>query len=464
MTTRPALLLVTHDAAIRDQMRLAVTSDYELFEVADREAALSHVRQAMPPVAVLDLRLPSTDVSATERLVLLRESLRLNQNAKVIVILDHPDRATAMAAFESGAYDVLEVPVQLDVLKVVLQRATYLFNLERENRAIRAQSVATEFEGLVGNSEPMQNLFNMIRRVGPTDVPVLITGESGTGKELVARALHRLSVHKEAPFIAINCGAIPETLLESELFGYEKGSFTGATQQKKGRIESAQGGTLFLDEIGDIPLALQVKLLRFLQDHEMNRLGGRENIKVDVRVFAATNVDLQAAINGGRFREDLFYRLSVLTIPIPCLRVRGSDIPLLANMFLMKSASAHKKLLKGFTPQAIESLRTHHWPGNVRELENRVMRAVVMAEGKYITTETLGFHASSSVEPDSPTLRGARDIREKKLVQQALEKANGNLSKTAVELGISRPTLYQLLARYRLRLPKRTDELKNKEA
>lgn len=463
MTTRPALLLVTHDATIRDQMRWAFTSDYELFEVSDRTAALLHVRQVTPPLAVLDLRLPSTDVSTTEPLAFLQESLRLNPNAKVIVILDNPDRATVIAAFESGAYDVLELPVQLDVLKVVFQRATYLFNLEREKRAIREQAVATEIEGLVGNSEPMQNLYSMIRRVGPTDIPVLITGESGTGKELVARALHRLSARKEAPFIAINCGAIPETLLESELFGYEKGSFTGATQLKKGRIESAQGGTLFLDEIGDIPLNLQVKLLRFLQEHEMHRLGGSENIKVDVRVFAATNVDLRAAIHAGQFREDLFYRLSVLTIPTPCLRVRGSDIPLLANMFLMKFASAHKKQLKGFTPQAIELLRTHHWPGNVRELESSVLRAVVMAEGKYITTETLGFHASSSVEQDPPTLRGARDIREKELVQRALEKADGNMSKAAVELGISRPTLYQLLARYRLRLLKRTDELENQE-
>lgn len=464
MPTRPALLLVTHDAAIRDRMRSAFTSDYELFEVTDRTAALSHVRRVMPPVVVLDFRMPSTDVSATERLAYLQESLQLNPNAKVIVVLDHPDRATAMAAFESGAYDVLEFPVQLDVLKVVLQRATYLFNLERENRAIREQAVATEFEGLVGNSEPMQNLFKMICRVGPSDVPVLITGESGTGKELVARALHRLSERKDAPFIAINCGAIPETLLESELFGYEKGAFTGAIQQRKGRIESAKGGTLFLDEIGDIPLALQVKLLRFLQDHDIQRLGGNHTVSVDVRVLAATNVDLQAAINGGRFREDLFYRLSVMTIPIPCLRVRGSDIPLLANMFLMKFAAAHKKLLKGFTPQAIESLRTHNWPGNVRELENRVMRAVVMAEGKYISAANLALHDSSSVKRESPTLRVARDLRERELVQWALEKANGNVSKAAVELGISRPTLYQLLARYGLRLPKRIDELENQEA
>lgn len=464
MTTRPPLLLVTHDAAIRDQMRWAFTSDYELLEISDRAEALSHLRHAMPPIVVLDLRLPSNAVSATDRLTILQEILRLHQKAKVIVVLDNPDQATAIAAFESGAYDVLELPMQLDVLKVVLQRATYLSTLERENRAFQEQAGRTELEGLVGNSRPMQDIFGMIRRVGPADVPILITGESGTGKELVARAIHRLSARKEAPFIAINCGAIPETLLESELFGYEKGSFTGATQQKKGRIESAQGGTLFLDEIGDIPLSVQVKLLRFLQDHEVHRLGGNNAVSVDVRVLAATNVDLQAAINSGRFREDLFYRLSVVTIPLPTLKTRESDISLLANTFLMKFAAAQKKLLKGFTPQAIESLRTHNWPGNVRELENRVMRAVVMAEGKYITTETLGFHDSSSVERESPTLRIARDLRERELVQWALEKANGNVSKAAVELGISRPTLYQLLARYGLRPPKRIDELESQEA
>jgi len=264
MTTGPALLLVTNDAAVRDQMKCALTSDYELFEASDRAVALSVIRQAMPPLVLLDLGLSLDGSGATEGLAVLHETLRLNQQAKVIVVIGNSDRANAIAALESGAYDLLEKPVQLDVLKVVLQRAMYLSNLERESRAIREQDGVPEFEGLVGNSKPMRDVFSMIRRVGPTDVPVLITGESGTGKELVARAIHRLSARKEAPFIAINCGAIPEGLLESELFGYERGAFTGAVQQRKGRIESAQGGTLFLDEIGDIPISLQVKLLRFL--------------------------------------------------------------------------------------------------------------------------------------------------------------------------------------------------------
>ncbi len=347
MTTRPALLLVTDDAAIRDQMKWALTSDYELLETSDRAVALCHVRQAMPPLVVLDLGFPSDGVSATERLATLQKMLRLNQEAKVIVIMDNPDRTDAIAALESGAYDVLERPVQIDVLKVLVQRAMYLFNLEQERRAIREQAGVTEFDGFEGNSTPMQEVFGMIRRVGPSDVPVLITGESGTGKELVARAIHRLSARKEAPFIAINCGAIPETLLESELFGYEKGSFTGAAQQKKGRIESAQGGTLFLDEIGDIPLSLQVKLLRFLQDHEIHRLGGKDPVSVDVRVLAATNVDLKEVIDSGRFRKDLFYRLCVVAIPVPRLKTRGADIILLARTFLTKFAEAEKKLLKG---------------------------------------------------------------------------------------------------------------------
>jgi len=450
MTTRPSLLLVTDDVAIRDQMKCALASEYELLEASDHAVVLSHVRQAMPPVVVLDWGLPSDGVSATEWLAILQETLRLNQEAKVIVVMDNRDRADAIAALESGAYDILEKPVQLDVLKVVLQRATYLYSVERESRAIREQAGAIEFEGLVGNSIPMQDVFRMIRRVGPSEAPVLITGESGTGKELVARAIHRLSRRKEGPFVAINCGAIPEALLESELFGYEKGAFTGAVQQRKGRLEFAQGGILFLDEIGDVPLSLQVKLLRFLQDHEVYRLGGKDSVSVDVRVLAATNVDLREAIESGRFREDLFYRLCVVTIPVPALKGRA-DITLLARTFLMKSAEAQEKRLKGFTPQAIDALLTHDWPGNVRELENRVRRAVVMADGKYVSPENLDLKDPSSVERASTTLRVTRDLREKKLVQSMLEKTHGNVSKAAVDLGISRPTLYQLLARYGLR-------------
>jgi two-component system NtrC family response regulator len=374
--------------------------------------------------------------------------------AKVIVITGNSDRAKAVAAIESGAYDFIEKPVQLDVLKVVLQRAAYLSNLEEEHRVVQQQAGQNEFSGLVGDSSKVQDVFRMIRRVGPSDVPVLITGESGTGKELVARAIHWQSVRKGEPFVVINCGAIPETLLESELFGYEKSAFTGATQQRKGRIEGAQRGTLFLDEIGDIPLGLQVKLLRFLQDHTIQRLGAKETIAVDARILAATNVDLKKAISEGRFREDLYYRLCVVTIAVPALSERGSDITLLARTFLTKFAEEGKIPLKGFTSQAMEALTAHNWPGNVRELENRIKRAVVMAEGKYVTPANLELKAPSSAEEEVSTLRASRDSREKDLVRLAMEKAEWNVSRAAADLGISRPTLYQLLARYDLKKPK----------
>ena len=454
MTIRPALLLVDDDAEIRDQMKWALASEYQLLEASDRSTALAHVRQAMPRLVLLDLGLPPDIDGASEGLAILQETLRLNPMAKVIVITGNSDRAKAVAAIESGAYDFIEKPVQLDVLKIVLQRAAYLSNLERGNLALQEQTGQCEFEGMLGNSARMQDVFRMIRRVGPSDVPVLITGESGTGKELVARAIHRQSARKGEPFVAINCGAIPETLLESELFGYEKGAFTGAVQQRKGRIEGARDGTLFLDEIGDIPLGLQVKLLRFLQDHTIQRLGGKEMINVDARILAATNVDLQKAIKEYRFREDLYYRLCVVTIAVPALRERGSDVTLLARTLLTKFAEEEKKSLKGFTPQALEALTTYNWPGNVRELENRIKRAVVMAEGKYLTPQNLELNDPSSAEEETSTLRASRDSREKYLVQLAMEKAEGNVSRAATELGISRPTLYQLLARYGLRKAK----------
>ena len=454
MNNRPVLLLVDDDPEIRDQMKWALAADYQLIEASDRATALAHVRQALPRLVLLDLGLPPDPDGASEGLAILRETLQLNPMAKVIVVTGNSDRAKAVAAIESGAYDFIEKPVQLEVLKIVLQRAAYLSNLEQESSSLLERAGQHEFEGILGSSAGIQDVLRMIRRVGPSDVPVLITGESGTGKELVARAIHRQSARKGEPFVAINCGAIPETLLESELFGYEKGAFTGATQQRKGRIESAQGGTLFLDEIGDVPLALQVKLLRFLQDHTIQRLGAKETIAVDARILAATNVDLQKAISEGRFREDLYYRLCVVTIAVPPLSERGSDITLLARTFLTKFAEEEKKSLKGFTPQAVEALTAHSWPGNVRELENRIKRAVVMAEGKYVTPANLELKDPSSAEEDASTLRASRDSREKDLVRLAMEKSDGNVSRAAAELGISRPTLYQLLARYGLKKTK----------
>lgn len=457
MTTRPVLLLVDDDVEIRDQMKWALASDYHLLEACDRPTALAQVRQAMPQTILLDLGLPPDTDGASEGLAILQEALSVNPNAKIIVVTGNSDRAKAVAAIEIGAYDFIEKPVQLDVLKVVLQRAIYLSTLEQEKRALQAQATPEAFEGLIGSSPAIQDVVRMIRRVGPTDVPVLITGESGTGKELVARAIHRHSPLQAGPFVAINCGAIPDTLLESELFGYEKGAFTGASQQRKGRIEHAQGGTLFLDEIGDIPLGLQVKLLRFLQDHAIQRLGGKDTITVDARIVAATNVDLHKAISEGRFREDLYYRLCVITIPVPALNQRGADIVLLARAFLSKFADEQKKPVKGFTPQASEALLAHQWPGNVRELENRIKRAVLMAEGKYVTPANLELKEPVSAGEEVSTIRASRESRERDLVRLALEKSEGNVSRAALELGISRPTLYQLLSRYGLKKPKFED-------
>mgnify|MGYP000975487804 CR=1 FL=1 len=305
--------------------------------------------------------------------------------------------------------------------------------------------------GLIGRSPAMREVYRMTRQVAASNATVLLTGETGSGKELIARAVHELSPRASGPFIRVNCGALSESLLESELFGYERGAFTGAVQQKKGRIEYADGGTLFLDEIGDVPLSLQVKLLRFLQSHEVHRLGGKEALRVDVRILAATNVELHKAIAEGRFREDLYYRLCVIEIAIPPLNQRDVDIPLLAKTFMLRFADEQRKSVKGITPQAMEAILAYHWPGNVRELENRIKRAVLMAEGHSLTPTDLGFQDPSTPETIDRTLKTTRQRFEKDMIHLALDKNEGNISKTALELGVSRPTLYQLLARYGLK-------------
>ena len=450
MNTPAAILLVDDDPDIRDQMQWALMSEYHVLHAEDRATAVAQIRSAMPPVVLLDLGLPPDVDGASEGLAILREVLNLNPLAKIIVVTGNSDRANAVTAIESGAYDFIEKPIQLEVLRVVLQRALYRYGVEHDRRAHQTSTEAEEFEGMVGASEPMQQVYRSICQVGPTAMPVLITGDSGTGKELVAQAIHRQSTRREQPFVAINCGAIPENLLESELFGYEKGAFTGAAQQKKGRIEYADGGTLFLDEIGDIPLGLQVKLLRFLQDHKVQRLGGKGGISVDVRILAATNVDLHKAIEEGRFREDLFYRLCVIEIAVPLLSQRGADVIMLARVLLARFAAEQRKPLKGFSPEAVAALQAYGWPGNVRELENRMNRAVLMAEGGYITPRDLGFRDPVLGDDEALSLRISRRRHEKDLVRLALDKHEGNVSKTAAELGISRPTLYQLLERYGL--------------
>jgi two-component system, NtrC family, response regulator len=446
--TQPLLLIVDDDPDIREQMCWGLMAEYQIVEAENRQTALSLQRSQRPTLITLDLGLPPSQDGISEGTLALDELLKEDPLVKVIVITGNSVRAAAIQAVTRGAYDYVEKPIRLDVLKVILQRASYLACLEREDRQIQAAHLVGM--DLIGESPAMEKVFDAIRRVAASDVPVLITGPSGTGKELVARAIHKKSQQAGGQFIAINCGAIPETLLESELFGYEKGAFTGAHQMRKGQIESAHGGTLFLDEIGDIPLALQVKLLRFLQDHRIQRLGGKESFPVDARIIAATNVHLREAITQGRFREDLFYRLCVVSIAVPPLSERASDVSLLAKTFLSRYANEYKKLLKGFTPQALEALTSHDWPGHVRELENRIRRAVVMAEGKYITPTDLEL-ATPEASGMGSSLRDSRNDREKDLVRLAMERHDGNISKAASELGISRPTLYQLLKRYGLR-------------
>jgi two-component system NtrC family response regulator len=448
----PALLLVEDDAEIREQMKWALASEYTVLEAKDRRTALALLRREGPRLVVLDLGLPPAPDVAAEGLAALQEVIQFDPTTKVIVATGNSDRAVAMIAIQSGAYDFIEKPVQLDVLRVILQRAAYLSRLEQENRALQEQVTANGFGELLGESLAMQRIFEMIRRVAASDVPVLITGESGTGKELVAQAIHRHSTRKAGPFIPINCSAIPENLLESELFGHEKGAFTDAHRQQKGKFEYAHGGTLLLDEIGEMPLGLQVKLLRFLQDGQLERVGGREPIMVDTRVLAATNVDLKAAIERGLFRADLFYRLSVIEIPVPPLRERAEDAVMLAQAFSLRYRETLKVRVTGLSDEAKESVRAYAWPGNVRELENRIKRAVVMAKGPMLQPADLELPSSGPAKRPL-TLKEARARVEKELIQGALASHHWNISRAAEDLGMSRQALHDCIHKYDLEKP-----------
>jgi two-component system NtrC family response regulator len=363
---------------------------------------------------------------------------------KVIIVSGQGEKEVALRAVGSGAYDFLNKPVDLEILKIQLKRCFHVALLEREFREIQLGRQADEFEGMLGTSRRMQSVFESIRKVATTDAPVLVLGESGTGKERIARAIHQRSSRKNGPFVAINSSAIPETLIESELFGHEKGSFTGAHTQRKGRIESAEGGTLFLDEIGEIPLPIQVKLLRFLQEQCIERVGGRQEINVDVRVIAATNADLKKGMIDGTFREDLFYRLAVVQILVPPLRDRDEDAMVLVHHYMQQFALQNGRSGLSLAPDAVRAIKRHTWPGNVRELQNRVRRAVIMAEGKRLTPSD--FELSESVAPtQGSSLKDARENLERELVQQALKKHAGKITAAAIELGISRPTFYELM-------------------
>lgn len=445
------LLIVDDDEDLRTQMKWALTADYNVYLAEDRQSAIAIINKEQPAVVTLDLGLPPNPAGVEEGFAILDHILDNYSHTKVIIITGRGEKEHALRAVEKGAYDFFYKPIQLDELKVVLRRAFHVSQLEHEQREMRHRLSGDTFEGMIGTSTQMQDVFSTIRKVATTDAPVLIRGESGTGKELVARAIHRLSIRESKPFIPINCSAIPENLIESELFGHEKGTFTGAHAQRKGRFEMAEGGTLFLDEIGDLPLILQTKLLRFLQEKIIERVGGREQIEVDTRVLAATNRDLEEAMKNATFRDDLYYRLSVINISLPALRERNADVVLLAKTFLDRYTSETRKKIKGFSSEAIEAIESYSWPGNVRELENRIKRAVIMSEGKKITLEDLEMKAVAG-KKELIMLKDAREILEKGLILKAIARNENNLTKAASELGISRPTLYDLMEK--LGIPK----------
>lgn len=437
------LLIVEDDPGLRKQLRWNF-ADYQVLLAEDRPTALDVFRKERPAVVTVDLGLPPDPDGATEGLATLEEILSEFPHAKVIVVTGNEDRENALKAVSLGAYDFYQKPINSDTLGLIIQRAFYLSGLEEENRRLASGVQDTPMAGLVAASPEMVKVCRTIEKVAVADVSVLLLGESGTGKEVLARAVHRLSPRVAQPFVAINCAAIPENLLESELFGHEKGAFTGAIKQVRGKIELADGGTLFLDEIGDLALSLQVKLLRFLQQRVLERVGGRQEIPVDVRIVCATNQNLESLIAKGRFREDLYYRLSELVIEIPPLRDRPGDATLLARHFLEKFSREQGRKIDGFAQDAQIAIEAYDWPGNVRELENRVKRAIVMCDDRLIGAVDMDIAVEESHE-DLFNLKKVRETAERKALQRALSQAAGNISHAAKLLGISRPTLYDLM-------------------
>lgn len=442
------LLIVEDDPGLLNQLKWCFDG-YDVYTADDRASAIVELRRHEPMVILQDLGLPPKPESVEEGFLTLVEILKLAPHTKVIVVTGNGDQENALTAVAQGAYDFYEKPVDTDTLKLLVDRAFNISELESENRKLQSQVNESPLDGIVAASEGMLAVCRMIEKVAPTDVTTFLLGESGTGKELLARAIHRLSPRAENNFIAINCAAIPENLLESELFGHEKGAFTGAHKQTLGKIELACGGTLFLDEIGDMPLALQAKMLRFLQERVIERVGGREEISVDVRVVCATNQNPENLIKEGLFREDLYYRVSEITINIPPFRDREEGRLILARHMLQKHSKAHMRAINGFADDAVKAIESYSWPGNVRELENKIKGAVIMADGKLVTAADLGIAADEGDEV-SLNLREIRQEAESKAIRVALTKSYGNISKAAEMLGITRPTLYDLLSKYNL--------------
>ena len=448
----PVLLIVEDDEGLQRQLKWAYEG-YRVISATDRAQAIEMVRLHEPVVVTLDLGLPPDPDGTTEGFATLTEILALKPDTKIIVASGHGARESALKAIALGAYDFYRKPVDIDELGLIVSRAFHLHAIEEENRRLEAAgSVASATGALITASPEMVKVVRTIERVATADVSVMLLGASGTGKELLARAVHEKSPRSKGAFVAINCAAIPENLLEAELFGFERGAFTGAVKTTPGKIELAQGGTLFLDEVGDIPLPLQVKLLRFLQERVIERIGGRAPIAVDTRIVCATHQDLDAMIAEGRFRDDLYYRLAEIVVKIPGLADRSGDAVLLARSFVCRFARELNSKVQGLSPDAAEAIDAYSWPGNVRELENRVKRAVIMSDGKFVTAAELDLPAAKGgeAEPLPINLRAAREQIDRRVIRQALTRTENNISGAAKLLGISRPTLYDLMKQYHL--------------
>ena len=446
---RKPLLIVEDDPALQKQMLWAF-DQYETIVASDRASAIAQIRRFEPAVVTMDLGLPPRPDDPAEGLKLLAEIHALVPQTKVIVLTGQDDRANALQAISLGAHDFCTKPFEPELLTWTIERAFRVHELQEENARLQASHEAPAMSGIVTRDPEMLRVCRTVEKVAPTSATVLILGESGTGKELLARALHNLSPRRGERFVAINCAAIPETLLESELFGYEKGAFTGAVKQTLGKFETASGGTLFLDEIGDLPTPLQGKLLRFLQERVIERIGGRQEIPVDVRIVCATHRGLKELISHGKFREDLYYRLAEIVVEIPPLRARSGDAALLAHVFVRKFAVENRRGTMTLQPDAIDAIDGHSWPGNVRELENVIKRAVIMADGSSIGAADIGLSAQDENE-NALNLRQLRERAEMNAVLRALARVNGNLSRAADLLGVSRPTLYDLMHRFGLK-------------
>lgn len=447
----PKLLIVEDDAGLQAQLKWAYP-EFDVVIAGDRASALAALRADEPPVVTLDLGLPPDPDGTSEGFAVLDEIMALKPDTKVIVASGHGARESALRAIARGAYDFYQKPVDIEALGLIVRRALELHRIEAENRQLATRSGEDNrvLGRMITGAPEMVKVARTIERVANTNVSVMLLGASGTGKELLARGLHDASDRAGGAFVAINCAAIPENLLESELFGHEKGAFTGAVKTTEGKIEQAHGGTLFLDEVGDIPLPLQVKLLRFLQERVIERIGSRKSIAVDTRIVCATHQDLEAMIAEGRFREDLFYRLAEIVIKIPSLAERPGDAALLARAFLTRFANEMNPAVKGFAADALAAIDAWHWPGNVRELENRVKRAVIMADGKLVSAADLDLAEPDEAGEAVLNLKAAREAADRRVIRHALARSEGNISHTAKLLGISRPTLYDLLKQYEL--------------